>query len=64
MGGWRGVPSAVAQSAFWWEAVDGSRVRAEYLYESYGKEKYDIGPFNDTLKWDQHIVRAAAIWVW
>lgn len=32
---WRGVPSEVAQSAFWWEAPDGSRVRAEYLYGSY-----------------------------
>ncbi len=32
---WRGVPSEVTQSAFWWEAPDGSRVRAEYLYGSY-----------------------------
>ncbi len=32
---WRGVPSAVTQTAFWWEAPDGSRVRAEYLYGSY-----------------------------
>ena len=32
---WRGVPAAVAQTAFWWEAPDGSRVRAEYLYGSY-----------------------------
>ncbi|MBK5289015.1 MAG: alpha-mannosidase [Acidimicrobiia bacterium] len=32
---WRGVPSAVTQGAFWWEAPDGSRVRAEYLYGSY-----------------------------
>lgn len=32
---WRGVPSAVTQSAFWWDAPDGSRVRAEYLYGSY-----------------------------
>ncbi len=32
---WRGVPSAVRQTAFWWEAPDGSRVRAEYLYGSY-----------------------------
>jgi hypothetical protein len=32
---WRGVPSAIAQTAFWWEAPDGSRVRAEYLYGSY-----------------------------
>ncbi|MGO9876227.1 MAG: glycoside hydrolase family 38 C-terminal domain-containing protein [Acidimicrobiia bacterium] len=32
---WRGVPAVVAQSAFWWEAPDGSRVRAEYLYGSY-----------------------------
>ncbi len=32
---WRGVPSSVEQTAFWWEAPDGSRVRAEYLYGSY-----------------------------
>ncbi len=32
---WRGVPSIVEQTAFWWEAPDGSRVRAEYLYGSY-----------------------------
>jgi mannosylglycerate hydrolase len=32
---WRGVPSAVTRTAFWWEAPDGSRVRAEYLYGSY-----------------------------
>jgi alpha-mannosidase len=32
---WRGVPSAITQTAFWWEAPDGSRVRAEYLYGSY-----------------------------
>src|SRR6478735_8072005 len=32
---WRGVPSEVAQGAFWWDAPDGSRVRAEYLYGSY-----------------------------
>jgi len=32
---WRGVPAAVTQTAFWWEAPDGSRVRAEYLYGSY-----------------------------
>jgi hypothetical protein len=32
---WRGVPSAVTETAFWWEAPDGTRVRAEYLYGSY-----------------------------
>lgn len=32
---WRGVPSVVEQTAFWWQAPDGSRVRAEYLYGSY-----------------------------
>ncbi len=32
---WRGVPAAVTRTAFWWEAPDGSRVRAEYLYGSY-----------------------------
>ncbi len=32
---WRGVPERVEHTAFWWEAPDGSRVRAEYLYGSY-----------------------------
>jgi len=32
---WRGVPEAVEQTAFWWQAPDGSRVRTEYLYGSY-----------------------------
>src|SRR4051794_27644248 len=32
---WRGVPASVEHNAFWWEAPDGSRVRAEYLYGSY-----------------------------
>jgi hypothetical protein len=33
---WRGVPSVIDKSAFWWEALDGSRVRAEYLFGGYG----------------------------
>jgi hypothetical protein len=33
---WRGVPSAVTATAFWWEAPDGSSVRAEYLPVGYG----------------------------
>ncbi len=33
---WRGVPSAVTKNAFWWEAPDGSRVRAEYMPVGYG----------------------------
>ncbi len=33
---WRGIPSAVDRTAFWWVAPDGSRVRAEYLPVGYG----------------------------
>lgn len=33
---WRGVPSAVTGTAFWWQAPDGSTVRAEYLPFGYG----------------------------
>jgi alpha-mannosidase len=33
---WRGVPSSVTKNAFWWEAPDGSTVRAEYLPVGYG----------------------------
>lgn len=32
---WRGVPSAITATGFWWEAPDGSRVRAEYLPVGY-----------------------------
>src|SRR5690554_2829022 len=33
---WRGVPSAVDRSGFWWSSPDGSEVRAEYLPDGYG----------------------------
>lgn len=34
---WRGVPTAMADhEGFWWEAPDGSRVRAAYLPRGYG----------------------------
>ncbi|MGH9000019.1 MAG: glycoside hydrolase family 38 C-terminal domain-containing protein [Acidimicrobiia bacterium] len=32
---WRGVPGEIDRTAFWWEAPDGSVVRAEYLWGSY-----------------------------
>ena len=32
---WRGVPSAVDKTAFWWASPDGSTVRAEYLPGGY-----------------------------
>jgi alpha-mannosidase len=40
---WRGVPAEIERTAFWWDAPDGSRVRAEYLYGSYsnGRELPD-----------------------
>ncbi len=33
---WRGVPSSVTKNGFFWEAPDGSSVRAEYLPVGYG----------------------------
>ena len=33
---WRGVPSVIDKTGFWWEAPDGSAVRAEYLPVGYG----------------------------
>ncbi|HEY1634110.1 MAG TPA: glycoside hydrolase family 38 C-terminal domain-containing protein [Acidimicrobiales bacterium] len=33
---WRGVPSTIDRTAFWWSAPDGSTVRAEYLSRGYG----------------------------
>jgi Glycosyl hydrolases family 38 N-terminal domain/Alpha mannosidase middle domain len=32
---WRGVPSAIERTAFWWEAPDGTRVLTEYLIFGY-----------------------------
>lgn len=32
---WRGVPSVITSTGFWWESPDGSRVRAEYLPDGY-----------------------------
>jgi hypothetical protein len=37
---WRGVPSSVDKSGFWWSAPDGSTVRAEYLVQGYGNGAY------------------------
>lgn len=45
-------------------ATDHVRLRAEYLYSDFGKETYNIGVFNDTAKWHQHVARAALIWAW
>ena len=33
---WRGVPAAVDRSGFWWQAPDGTAVRAEYMPQGYG----------------------------
>ena len=33
---WRGVPLSIEAPAFWWQAPDGSTVRAEYLPAGYG----------------------------
>ncbi len=33
---WRGTPSAIDRTGFWWRAPDGSTVRAEYLPQGYG----------------------------
>ena len=40
---WRGIPSAVDKTAFWWQSPDGSRVRCEYLYGSYSNGR-DLPP--------------------
>jgi mannosylglycerate hydrolase len=33
---WRGVPATIDRSAFWWQALDGTTLRAEYLPQGYG----------------------------
>jgi mannosylglycerate hydrolase len=50
---WRGAPSSVRHTAFWWEAPSGTRVRAEYLWGSYSNGR-DI--LNDP---DALVARAA-----
>jgi mannosylglycerate hydrolase len=37
---WRGVPAEVDRTAFWWQAPDGSTVRAEYLPVGYANGAY------------------------
>jgi Glycosyl hydrolases family 38 N-terminal domain/Alpha mannosidase middle domain len=37
---WRGVPAAVDEHVFTWQAPDGSSVRAEYLPDGYGNGAY------------------------
>ncbi len=45
---WRGVPGSITATGFWWEAPDGSRVRAEYLYGSYSNGR-DLPPDGASL---------------
>lgn len=33
---WRGVPARIDRHAFGWQGLDGSMVRTEYLFDSYG----------------------------
>lgn len=33
---WRGVPASVDRHAFMWEALNGDKVRVEYLWDGYG----------------------------
>ena len=37
---WRGVPAQLDRTAFWWQAPDGSTVRAEYLPVGYANGAY------------------------
>ncbi len=46
---WRGVPGAMKSPAFWWDAPDGSRVRAEYLSSGYFNGS-DMPPDAATLR--------------
>ena len=45
-------------------ATDHLRLRGEYLFESFGKETYNLGGRLDRAKWDQQTLRAAVIWAW
>ncbi len=45
---WRGVPAAITASGFWWEAPNGSRIRAEHLLGGYFNA-HRISPAADDL---------------
>jgi mannosylglycerate hydrolase len=47
---WRGVPSVIRAQAFWWEAPDGSRVRAEYLPVGYAAGAFLPGEHGALLR--------------
>ncbi|HXF58079.1 MAG TPA: hypothetical protein VNO34_11020 [Actinomycetota bacterium] len=57
---WRGVPSAVDRTAFWWEAPDGSRVLAEYLAFGYGLG-YPVGQARSVEEFVGAVRRAAEV---
>jgi mannosylglycerate hydrolase len=59
---WRGVPSAVDFHTFRWVAPDGSQVRAEYLYESYGNAAYLFAAPHRVHETLAHFVEASQPW--
>ncbi|MGH7818271.1 MAG: alpha-mannosidase, partial [Candidatus Binatia bacterium] len=53
---WRGVPSAVDRSVFWWEAPDGSSVRTLYLATSYSNGASLPETYEDLMRRAKRIV--------
>lgn len=45
-----------------WAVSESFIIRAEYLYDNYGKETYDIDDTDIDGDFDSHTVRAALIW--
>ncbi len=42
--------------------TDAIALRGEYLFESFGKNTYEIDDFDDTAEWDEHVLRAGVIY--
>jgi len=47
---WRGVPAAIEDHVFTWEAPDGSTVQTEYLPQGYGNGAYLFDSPNGTVR--------------
>ncbi|NLE98849.1 MAG: alpha-mannosidase, partial [Propionibacterium sp.] len=59
---WRGVPAAVDKHAFVWEALDGSSVRVEYLWDGYGSALKLFEPLEKLPELIDRYLRENASW--
>lgn len=59
---WRGVPDSVREHAFEWEALDGERVRVEYLWDGYGSALKLFDPLDRAPELIGEYLRTNAAW--